>query len=26
MDMSKIRVIKPHVGGGFGCRTEALNV
>ena len=26
MDMSRIRVIKPHVGGGFGCRTEALNV
>src|SRR5262245_41994222 len=26
MDMSHIRVIKPHVGGGFGCRTEALNV
>jgi 4-hydroxybenzoyl-CoA reductase subunit alpha len=26
MDMSKLRVIKPHVGGGFGCRTEALNV
>ena len=26
MDMSQIRVIKPHVGGGFGCRTEALNV
>jgi 4-hydroxybenzoyl-CoA reductase subunit alpha len=26
MDMSKIRVVKPHVGGGFGCRTEALNV
>jgi 4-hydroxybenzoyl-CoA reductase subunit alpha len=26
MDMSKIRVIKPHVGGGFGCRTETLNV
>jgi len=24
MDMSRIRVIKPHVGGGFGCRTEAL--
>src|SRR5262249_24296214 len=22
MDMSRIRVIKPHVGGGFGCRTE----
>lgn len=26
MEMSKIRVIKPHVGGGFGCRTETLNV
>jgi 4-hydroxybenzoyl-CoA reductase subunit alpha len=26
MEMSKIRVVKPHVGGGFGCRTEALNV
>src|SRR5207247_8269566 len=26
MDMSKIRVIKPHVGGGFGARTETLNV
>ncbi len=26
MDMSHIRVVKPHVGGGFGCRTEALNV
>ena len=26
MDMSKIRVVKPHVGGGFGCRTETLNV
>ena len=23
MDMSRIRVIKPHVGGGFGCRTES---
>src|SRR5262249_50727067 len=22
MDMSRIRVVKPHVGGGFGCRTE----
>ena len=22
MDMSRIRVIKPFVGGGFGCRTE----
>jgi 4-hydroxybenzoyl-CoA reductase subunit alpha len=26
MEMSRIRVVKPHVGGGFGCRTEALNV
>jgi 4-hydroxybenzoyl-CoA reductase subunit alpha len=26
MEMSQIRVIKPHVGGGFGCRTETLNV
>jgi 4-hydroxybenzoyl-CoA reductase subunit alpha len=26
MDMSSIRVVKPHVGGGFGCRTETLNV
>ena len=26
MDMSQIRVVKPHVGGGFGCRTETLNV
>src|SRR5258706_4315843 len=25
MDLSRIRVIKPHVGGGFGCRTEALD-
>src|SRR5215470_3289520 len=25
MDMSRIRVVKPHVGGGFGCRTETLN-
>ena len=25
MEMSRIRVIKPHVGGGFGCRTETLN-
>ena len=24
MEMSRIRVIKPHVGGGFGCRTETL--
>jgi 4-hydroxybenzoyl-CoA reductase subunit alpha len=26
MEMSQIRVVKPHVGGGFGCRTETLNV
>jgi 4-hydroxybenzoyl-CoA reductase subunit alpha len=26
MDMSRIRVIKPQVGGGFGCRSEALNI
>ncbi|MFL6797057.1 MAG: 4-hydroxybenzoyl-CoA reductase subunit alpha [Xanthobacteraceae bacterium] len=26
MDMSRIRVVKPHVGGGFGCRTECLNI
>ena len=26
MDMSRIRVIKPHVGGGFGCRTETLAI
>jgi 4-hydroxybenzoyl-CoA reductase subunit alpha len=26
MPMSKIRIIKPHVGGGFGARTETLNV
>src|SRR3954463_1525072 len=26
MPMSKIRVIKPHVGGGFGARSETLNV
>src|SRR6202035_5083139 len=26
MDMSRIRVVKPHVGGRFGCRTETLNV
>jgi 4-hydroxybenzoyl-CoA reductase subunit alpha len=26
MDLSRIRVIKPFVGGGFGCRTECLNV
>jgi len=26
MEMSRIRVIKPQVGGGFGCRTETLNI
>ncbi len=26
MEASQIRVIKPHIGGGFGCRTEALNL
>jgi 4-hydroxybenzoyl-CoA reductase subunit alpha len=26
MDKSRIRVIKPHIGGGFGARTETLNV
>ncbi len=26
MPKSKIRVIKPHIGGGFGSRTEPLNV
>ncbi len=26
MDKSRIRVIKPHIGGGFGSRTETLNV
>ena len=26
MDASRIRVIKPHVGRGFGCRTETLNI
>ena len=26
IDKSRIRVIKPHIGGGFGARTEALNV
>ena len=26
MERSKIRVIKPHVGGGFGCRTETLDI
>ena len=26
MEKSRIRVVKPHIGGGFGCRTETLNV
>ncbi|MDP6121753.1 MAG: 4-hydroxybenzoyl-CoA reductase subunit alpha [Rhodospirillales bacterium] len=26
MEKSRIRVVKPYIGGGFGCRTEALNV
>jgi 4-hydroxybenzoyl-CoA reductase subunit alpha len=26
MDRSRIRVIKPHIGGGFGCRTETLDI
>jgi 4-hydroxybenzoyl-CoA reductase subunit alpha len=26
MDKSQIRVVKPQLGGGFGSRTEALNV
>jgi 4-hydroxybenzoyl-CoA reductase subunit alpha len=26
MPRSKIRVIKPHIGGGFGCRTETLDI
>jgi 4-hydroxybenzoyl-CoA reductase subunit alpha len=26
LEMSRIRVIKPHVGGGFGCRTETLAI
>lgn len=26
MDMTQIRVVKPQVGGGFGARSEALNV
>jgi 4-hydroxybenzoyl-CoA reductase subunit alpha len=26
MEKSRIRMIKPHIGGGFGCRTECLNV
>ncbi|MBM3485592.1 MAG: 4-hydroxybenzoyl-CoA reductase subunit alpha [Alphaproteobacteria bacterium] len=26
MEKSRIRVIKPHIGGGFGCRTETLAI
>ena len=26
MDKSRIRVVKPHIGGGFGARTETLNI
>jgi len=26
MEKSRIRVVKPHIGGGFGCRTETLNI
>ncbi len=26
MPKSRIRVVKPFIGGGFGCRTETLNV
>ena len=26
MEKSRIRVVKPYIGGGFGCRTEALNM
>ena len=26
MEKSRIRVVKPHIGGGFGARTETLNV
>src|SRR5262245_28490518 len=26
LEMSRIRVVKPFVGGGFGCRTECLNI
>ena len=26
MDRSRIRVVKPFIGGGFGCRTETLNI
>jgi len=26
MPMEKIRIVKPHIGGGFGARTETLNV
>jgi len=25
LDASRIRVVKPHIGGGFGARTETLN-
>ena len=25
LDMSRIRVVKPMIGGGFGCKTEALS-
>lgn len=26
MPKANIRVIKPHIGGGFGCRTETLHI
>ena len=26
MPKANIRVVKPHIGGGFGCRTETLNI
>ena len=26
MSKSRIRVVKPHIGGGFGCRTETLAI
>lgn len=26
LEKSRIRVVKPHIGGGFGCRTETLHV
>ena len=26
MEKSRIRVVKPHIGGGFGARTETLNI